>query len=375
MRIGILGGGQLGQMLALAGVPLGLRFRVLEPTGPEAPAGAVAEVVHGDFDDPDALAAFVEGLDAVTWEFENVPIETVRAIAARVPVFPPPLALESAQDRWVEKTTFEALGVPVAPWRKIEGRATLERAVAELGYPSVLKTCRMGYDGKGQSVLRGADDVDSAFEALGAGHVPLVLEAFVAFRREVSLVGVRAPSGAIRFWPLTENVHQAGILRTSRVSRAGAQADRACGTQAEAEAAVTRVLESLNYVGVLAVEFFETSDGHLLANEMAPRVHNSGHWTQDGACTSQFENHLRAGLGLPLGSTELRHDAVAMLNLIGSVPPVAELLAEGDEAGAGVHRALHLYGKGPRPGRKLGHLNLWGADAQAVDAALSQVRS
>jgi len=372
MQVGILGGGQLGQMLALDGIPLGLRFRVLEPTGARAPAGAVAEVIAGGFDEPDALERFAQGLDAVTWEFENVPVEAARALARRVPVFPPPEALEAAQDRWVEKETFERLGVPVAPWRKVSTWDDLVAGVQALGLPAVLKTCRMGYDGKGQVVVRSEAEMASAWKTLGGGVAPLVLEAFIPFRREVSLVAVRAPSGEIRAWPLTENVHRNGILRTSRVSRDQNARARTEELNRQPEAYVARVLEALNYVGVLAVEFFETAEGDLLANEMAPRVHNSGHWTQDGAVTSQFENHLRAGLGLPLGDTALRHSEAGMVNLIGGVPPLDQLLAPISAEGA-VKVALHLYGKAPRPGRKVGHVNVWGDDAEAVDHAMAHL--
>jgi 5-(carboxyamino)imidazole ribonucleotide synthase len=395
MTVGVLGGGQLGRMLGLAGIPLGLRFRFLDPGGDGAPAAAVGRVVEGDYADPEAVDRFAHGLDVVTWEFENVPVETARRLAERVPVFPPPEALEAAQDRWVEKETFRALGIPVAPTRPVSTRGELDAAVVELGLPAVLKTRRFGYDGKGQVVIRSAAGIDEAWEALGGR--PLVLEAFVDFSRELSLVVARSVSGETRAWPLSENVHRRGILRTSRVPAASA------ARQAEAEAHGVALLDHLGYVGVLAVEFFETGAG-LVANEMAPRVHNSGHWSQDGALTSQFENHVRAILDLPLGPTGLRGGvgggasggdssgggssgggisgggisgggtgAAAMVNFIGGVPPRAAALGTaGEQAESGVVRALHLYDKAPRPGRKVGHLNLWGADPEAVDRALAE---
>jgi 5-(carboxyamino)imidazole ribonucleotide synthase len=360
LRVGILGGGQLGRMMGLSGIPLGLRFRFLDPGGDGAPAAAVGPVVEGDYADPEALEHFSRGLDLITWEFENVPVDAARKLAGALPVHPPPEALEAAQDRWVEKETFRELGIPVAPTRPVSSREELQAAVAAVGLPAVLKTRRFGYDGKGQEVIRTPEEVDGAWEALG-GH-PLVLEAFVDFRRELSLVVARSVSGETRAWPLAENVHREGILRTSRVPAVSA------GLQAQAEAHGARLLDALGYVGVLAVEFFETAEG-LVANEMAPRVHNSGHWTQDGALTSQFENHLRAILDLPLGPTGLRGQAAGMVNFIGGIPPREACLGRTAD---GVMRALHLYDKAPRPGRKVGHWNLWGEDGDAVERALEE---
>jgi 5-(carboxyamino)imidazole ribonucleotide synthase len=363
LRVGILGGGQLGRMLGLAGIPLGLRFRFLDPGGDGAPAAAVGSVVEGDYADPAALDRFVRGLDLVTWEFENVPVESARALARKVPVFPPPEALEAAQDRWVEKETFRKLGIPVAPSRPVNTREDLEAAVDEVGLPAIVKTRRFGYDGKGQALLRSRADLDDAWERMGGS--PLILEGFVRFHRELSLLVARSRSGETRSWPLTENVHRNGILRTSFAPSA---APRASALQAEAERYGAALLDALGYVGVLAVEFFETDEG-LVANEMAPRVHNSGHWTQDGACTSQFENHLRAILGLPLGPTGLRGGeggGAAMVNFIGGLPTREQVLT-GDPV---VVTALHLYDKAPRPGRKVGHMNVWGRARASVEAAL-----
>ena len=358
--IGILGGGQLGRMLALAGYPLGLRFRFLDPAA-EAPAEQVAERVSGAYEDIVALEQFAPGLDLVTYEFENVPVETARFLAQRLPVLPPPEALEAAQDRVTEKSFFRKAGLSTAPFEAADSRQELATAVGRLGLPAVLKTRRYGYDGKGQFLLREPDDVPRAWEKLGG--VPLVLEGFVSFEREVSLLGVRSRTGEVAFYPLVENHHRDGMLRLSLAPAPGLTTE----LQAEAEDHGRRVLEALNYVGVLAIEFFQVGGdqgGRLLANEMAPRVHNSGHWTIEGAETSQFENHLRALLGLPLGSPAARGHS-AMLNLIGTIPESAALLAL-----PGAH--LHLYGKTPRPGRKLGHLTLRADEPEALRHVLDR---
>lgn len=355
--VGVLGGGQLGRMLALAGYPLGLHFRFLDPD-PSAPAGQLAEHVDLDFDDADSLEPFAAGLDVVTYEFENVPVELARSLQGRVPVYPPPAALEASQDRLTEKTLFRRLGVPTAPFVAVSNAADLDRAATDFGYPCLLKTRRFGYDGKGQYLLRTPDDRAPALSSLG--NVPLILEGFVAFDRELSMLAARGRDGAIAFYPLVENHHAGGILRLSL-----APAPRLTpALQQQAETHVRRVLEELGYVGVLAVEFFE-KNGQLIANEMAPRVHNSGHWTIEGAATSQFENHLRAVLGLPLGSTAVAMPC-AMVNLIGTTPAVADVLAIPD-----AH--LHLYGKSPRPGRKLGHVTVRAATEGELRERLGRV--
>lgn len=329
-------------MLALAGIRLGLRFRFLDPN-PDPPVRELGTVVRAAYDDPEVLEAFGEGLDVITYEFENVPAGAAKRLASMALVLPPPAALEMTQDRLAEKEAFRRLGIPTPPFAAVDGFAELEGAVRELGFPVVLKTRRFGYDGKGQRVLRAEPEVTPAWEALGG--VPLLAEGFVSFERELSILGVRGREGETLFYPLVENVHREGILRTSR-----APAERlAEGRQQEAEEIAARILDELDYVGVLAVELFDTSKG-LLANEIAPRVHNSGHWTQDGAATSQFENHLRAILGLPLGSPEPRGWS-GMVNLLGTMPEPAALLAL-----PGTH--LHLYDKPPAPGRKLGHVNV-----------------
>ena len=357
MTIGILGGGQLGYMLALAGYPLGLHFRFLDPS-PETPVGRIAQRVTADYNDQAALEKFASGLELVTYEFENVPVEAARFLAERVPVYPPPAALEAAQDRLAEKALFRKLGIATNEFAHVSNAKELDAAVKSLGLPAVLKTCRMGYDGKGQWILRTAEDVAKAKSELPAAQ--LILEKFVPFTRELSVLAVRSRTGEISIYPLVENHHRSGILRLSLAPAPRLEPD----IQRAAERAAHRILESLKYAGVLAIEFFECQ-GELLANEMAPRVHNSGHWTIEGAVTSQFENHLRAVLGLPLGSTGPAGHC-AMLNLIGDLPDSAEVLAVPD-----AH--LHLYGKSPRPGRKLGHVTLRAASPERLALRLSEL--
>lgn len=341
--IAVVGGGQLGRMLGLAGLPMGLRFRFLDPAL-DPPAAAVGEVIRAAYDDPGALDALCADAQVVTYEFENVPMAAAARLAARAAVHPPPPALAMAQDRLGEKRAFGELGVDTAPYRAVDTRDDLVEAAEALGLPAVLKTRRMGYDGKGQVVLGSSAELDPAWDRLGGR--PLILEAFVPFSRELSILAVRGREGETRFYPLVENEHEDGILVRSTAPASGVEP----ALQARAEEIGTTVLDALRYVGVLAVELFQVGD-RLLANEMAPRVHNSGHWTQDGAWTSQFENHLRAILGLPLGPTGLRGEGAAMVNVLGS-PPALEALARIPGA------RLHLYDKEPRPGRKIGHVNV-----------------
>ncbi len=353
-----MGGGQLGRMMALAGRPLGLRFRFLEKKDP-SPVDELGERVYGAYDDPGALDEFADGVDVVTYEFENVPAASTDRLDGRVPLHPSPSALAMAQDRLAEKEGFGDHGIPTAPYRTVDSREELDAAVDEIGLPAILKTRRFGYDGKGQRMLRERADLDEAWDDIGG--VPLILEGFVDFRRELSILAVRGRDGTCAFYPLVENVHHEGILWTS----VAPAADVGPALQATAERYARSVLEAHDYVGVLAIELFQTDDG-LVANEMAPRVHNSGHWSQDGAVCSQFENHLRAVCGLPLGSTEVV-GVSAMENLLGTVPPVEELLAI-----PGAH--VHLYEKSERPGRKLGHVNLVGRDRDEVLERLERLK-
>ena len=359
MTIGILGGGQLGYMLALAGYPLGLHFRFLDPS-PQAPVGRVAPRITAEYTDREALEKFIAGLACVTYEFENVPVETARKLNERVPVYPPPQALEAAQDRLNEKTLFQRLGIATTEFAEVDSPKNLDAAVERIGLPAILKTRRMGYDGKGQWVLRTPEAVASLRKDFPKSK--LILEKFVPFERELSILAVRSRNGEEVFYPLVENHHREGILRLSLAPAPHLDPK----IESTAIEAARRVMATLDYVGVLAIELFECS-GQLLANEMAPRVHNSGHWTIEGAVTSQFENHLRAISGFPLGSTAAQGHS-AMINLIGEVPDSGELLAVQD-----AH--LHLYGKALRPGRKVGHVTVRAATSQQLAARLAALPS
>ncbi len=356
MKIGVIGGGQLGRMLALAGTPLGQQFAFLDPA-PDACAQALGEHIRADYSDRDHLRQLADEVDLVTFEFESVPADTVAFLSQFVPVYPSADALRIARDRWFEKSMFQELDIPTPEFADIQSQDNLDAAVKRIGLPAVLKTRTLGYDGKGQKVLRHAQDVDGAFAELGS--VPCILEGFVAFSGEVSLIAVRARQGETRFYPLVHNTHENGILRLSVAS-----SDHPL--QALAQDYAGRVLDRLDYVGVLAFEFFEV-DGGLKANEIAPRVHNSGHWTIEGSECSQFENHLRAIAGLPLGSTASL-GASAMLNFIGEVPAVERVTAV-----PGCH--LHHYGKAFKAGRKVGHATLRCADQQTLNLRIAQVES
>jgi 5-(carboxyamino)imidazole ribonucleotide synthase len=335
-RIGILGGGQLGRMLALAAARLGMRSHVFEPAADPC-AADVAAHTRADYADGAALRRFAASVDVVTYEFENVPVAAIDAIAGLVPVRPGRPALEVAQDRLAEKEFLRGIGLPTAPWARVDGPGDLPAALAAIGAPALLKTRRLGYDGKGQARLDGADAA-AAWAAVGGA--PSILEGFVRFEREVSVIAARGLDGAVAAFDPGENVHQGGILRTTtvpaRVSPAFAR---------DAVLAAGRILNALDYVGVIGVELFVTGAG-LVVNEFAPRVHNSGHWTMNACLIDQFEQHVRAICGWPLGDGARHSDAV-MTNLIG------------DEA-AGIwpaDAAVHLYGKGEaRPGRKMGHV-------------------
>jgi 5-(carboxyamino)imidazole ribonucleotide synthase len=343
--IGILGGGQLGRMLALAAAPLGFRVHIFAPEADSPAFDVCFAYTCAAYRDETALAAFAGAVDVVTYEFENVPVETVRFLEERVPVRPGSTALAVAQDRLAEKRLARDLGAGTADFAAVDSLADLEAAVQRIGLPAVLKTTRFGYDGKGQAKLRGPADIPAAWAAMKGQ--PAILESFVAFACEVSVVAARAVDGAFAAFPVTENEHRDHILHRSVVPAAIAPA-----TAAAAIAITHRIADALDYTGVLGVEFFVTGDGEVLVNEIAPRVHNSGHWTQDGAVTSQFEQHIRAIAGWPPGSTALVGSGAEMVNLIGAEADAWAALAATPGA------RLHLYGKREaRPGRKMGHVN------------------
>jgi 5-(carboxyamino)imidazole ribonucleotide synthase len=346
--IGIIGGGQLGRMLALAAAPLGYKVHVLDPD-PECCAGQVATALTvAAYDDRAALADFAQRVDVATYEFENIDAAPLTEIASRVSLFPPLSALKIAQDRIAEKQFAVAQGGRTAPWAAVNSRGDLDTAIAEIGTPAILKTTRFGYDGKGQARLATTADGDAAWEAIGGS--PAILEGMVAFDHEFSVIVAHGQDGASATWDVPENVHADGILATSTIPPHPdilRQVD-------EAKALAVRIADALDYVGVLTLEFFASPAGPVF-NEMAPRVHNSGHWTIEGAVASQFENHIRAVAGLPLASTALILPRVLMRNLIGDdIDDWPALAAE-----PGAH--LHLYGKGaPSPGRKMGHVTRLG---------------
>jgi 5-(carboxyamino)imidazole ribonucleotide synthase len=355
MRIGVIGAGQLGRMLALAGIPLGLQFRFLDRSA-AAPAGQVAPLIVGEFEDRARLAKLAGQVDVLTFDWENVSVDALATLGNRVPVLPPPRALAISQDRLLEKQLFRELRIPTPGFEPVATRDELTAALEQIGVPGVLKTRRLGYDGKGQFVVRTTRDAAAAWAALGSAA--LIYETLIDFSREVSLIAVRSASGAVVFYPLCANTHRNGILSHT----VAPWTHRAL--QAEAQRYLRRILAHLDYVGVLTVEFFVVR-GPLLANEMAPRVHNSGHWTIEGAITSQFENHLRAILGWPLGNTEpLGH--AAMLNFVGKLPARERWLRERN-------LFFHDYGKEPRPGRKLGHCTILESSAQRRDARLKRL--
>jgi 5-(carboxyamino)imidazole ribonucleotide synthase len=348
-RVGVLGAGQLGRMLGLAGRALGLELTFLDPN-PESPARAVGELLVSDYMDPSALAR-LSAARVVTFEFENVPVAAVKTLEATAQVFPGSRALEVAQDRLNEKTCFRSLGIATPAFEAINSWSELAQALSRVGLPAVLKTRRFGYDGIGQAVLRSEADARTAFERLG--EAPLILEGFVPFERELSIIAVRSRKGEVACYPLVENHHEAGILRKTLAPAP----DVSEALQRAASQHIEKLLAHLDYVGVLALELFQVGE-QLIANEIAPRVHNTGHWTIEGACTSQFENHLRAILDLPLGATDALSPC-AMLNLIGDAPDAGAVLAVPD-----AH--LHWYGKAPRAGRKVGHITVRAPDAATL---------
>lgn len=358
MKIGILGGGQLGRMLTLAGYPLGIHCTCYEEASGTS-ASHVGEVDNGSITNQKHIEAWARRQDVLTYEWENYPAELVGHLAEIRPVHPNVKALATAQDRWQEKILFDELDIPVPPFRFASSEEEIRKAADELDFPFVVKTRTGGYDGKGQVVVRSEADIAAAVQL--STHSPVIAETFVEFTSEVSIIGVRASNGDMVTYPLTHNVHRDGILRVSTVP---APVDGEL--EQSAHVYMGAIMKRLQYTGVLALELFVTPRG-LLANEMAPRVHNSGHWTQDGAETSQFENHLRAIAGLPLGSTALRCPT-AMVNCIGQVPPAASVLAI-----PGAH--LHTYDKEPRPGRKVGHINVIAPNTETLAYRVEQVEA
>jgi 5-(carboxyamino)imidazole ribonucleotide synthase len=351
--IGILGAGQLGRMLALAGYPLGMRFRFFDPML-DSPARVLAEHLAFDYADRSALEWFAQGLDVITYEFENVPVEAACHLERLVPVYPPPIALEKSQDRFIEKAFLCELGIPTPKFTTDLNNGKVQ----EIGFPAVLKTRRLGYDGKGQMVVRSEIDLNN--ELKNRNEDEWILEEFIPFDRELSIIGVQNIAGEMIFYPLVENHHREGILRSSLVT-----GNISPQLQKQAEEYCAMVMSALRYVGVLVIEFFE-KDGRLLANEMAPRVHNSGHWTIEGAVTSQFENHIRAVSDAPLGSTDPL-GVCAMVNLVGNLPDVESILKM-----EGAH--LHLYDKVPRPKRKIGHVTFVEKDMQTLQSKLDLLK-
>ena len=339
-RIGILGGGQLARMMGLAGIPLGYEFLLLDP-GADACASIAGELLQAGFDDAEAARRLAEAVDVATFDFENVPDSTAQALEEVCPMYPASDALGACQDRQAEKALLTQLDIGVAGSHPVSSRPDLLEGIHRLGYPAVLKTRRLGYDGKGQAVLRDPEDLERAWQKLG-GH-DLILEAFIPFDAECSLVGVRGHDGDTRFWPLAQNVHDRGILALSRPGVFSPE------LQAAAEEKMLRLMEHFDYRGVLTIEFFHCG-GDLIANEIAPRVHNSGHWSIDGSTCSQFENHVRAVAGMPLGETDMLRPSL-MFNWIGEMPDRDRAMEV-----PGLH--WHDYGKAPRPGRKIGHATL-----------------
>lgn len=356
-RLGIIGAGQLGQMLGVAAGKLGIETVFLDPSA-NPPAARVGRVIRQAFDSADGLAQLAQQSDVISYEFENVPVAALQKLAANIPVYPPLEALRCAQDRLLEKTLFERLGIPLAKFCPVSSRAELEQATTILAYPFVLKTRTLGYDGKGQAVVRNSKEREAAWEKLGSA--PLIAEQWVDFDFEVSVIGARNRSGECVVYPLTENRHNDGILRVSRVPC------RNTGLADPARQYLVKLLEHFDYVGVLTLELF-VQGSRLLANEFAPRVHNSGHWTIEGAVTSQFENHVRAVLDFPFGETKAL-TCSGMVNLIGGMPSLAGFSAD-------FSWFLHDYGKSARPGRKLGHITMLTDDVAARDQGIAAIEA
>jgi 5-(carboxyamino)imidazole ribonucleotide synthase len=355
-HVGIVGAGQLGRMLALAAYPLGLKCTFLDRSR-DSPAGQLAPTLVGELESASLLAELARSSDVLTFDWENISAAALEPLQKRVPIRPPIAALEVSQDRLREKALFSALKIPTTDHAPIDSRSDLQRALASLGLPAVLKTRRLGYDGKGQAIIRTEADAEGAYQVLG--HAPLIYERYVGFSSEVSIIGARSTRNECAYYPLARNTHHGGILRYCTAPFRHAALARL------AQIYLKRIFDRLDYHGVLAIEFF-VAQGKLIANEMAPRVHNSGHWTIEGTVTSQFENHLRAICGMPLGSTRpLGH--AAMVNFLGLMPDKDRLLRI-----PGL--AFHDYGKEPRPGRKIGHCTVLAPTAAERDRLLKRVR-
>ncbi|WP_024850441.1 5-(carboxyamino)imidazole ribonucleotide synthase [Hydrogenovibrio kuenenii] len=350
-KIGVLGAGQLGRMMAIAGYPLGQKFGFYGMNG-EEPSALLGHMFFHTSDDTTSVEALTKFADVVTYESENTSVEQVRAIAEHTPVYPGEKSLFVSQHRGREKGMFDQLEIPCARYQVVDSLENLKIAVEEIGLPAVLKTTTEGYDGKGQFVIKEADQIEQAWQTIG--NRELILEGFVDFSRELSIIAVRNADNEHVYYPLVQNVHQDGILRYTIAPAQQISAE----IQQQAETYMQKLLDELDHVGVLTLELFETLDG-LVANEMAPRVHNSGHWTIEGAETSQFENHIRAISGLPLGSTKPRQEIAAMVNIIGETGPVETVLKM-------PNAHLHLYDKGERAGRKLGHINIISDSQEAL---------
>lgn len=356
MKLGIVGGGQLGRMMAEAALPLGIKTAFIDPSA-SACAGDCGTLICAPYDNVEALTKLCEIADVVTFEFENVTPEAIALLADNKPVFPPEAALRTARDRWLEKSLFQELGIKTAALALVDDQDSLNAGAETVGFPCVLKTRTLGYDGKGQKILRSRADLPGTFEALGS--VPMILESFVEFEYEVSCIGVRSQSGQSVFYPLAVNEHRNAMLHRSEPLLDSP-------LQLQAESAVKSVMDALEYVGTMAFEFFVCGD-ELIANEIAPRVHNSGHWTIEGSQCSQFENHVRAVLGLPLGSTEMR-SPVAMYNVIGKRPDIQALLNV-----PGLH--WHDYTKEERVGRKIAHITISASNEQDLKTRCRHVES
>ncbi|KAF3978507.1 MAG: 5-(carboxyamino)imidazole ribonucleotide synthase [Methylococcales symbiont of Iophon sp. n. MRB-2018] len=355
MKIGILGGGQLARMLALSGYSLGLEFIILDPSK-DAGATGLGKHLQGKYDDPTLLAKLAEEADVITYEFENVSAEAASFLSQHTQVYPAPNALSIAQDRLQEKNFFHKLNIPTANFATIASLEDLQQAMTYIAYPAILKSRRMGYDGKGQIVLKSAEQLAKAWSAMQG--VASIVESFVPFQREISIIAAKRASGEVVFYPVSENTHNQGILRVSECCKND-------DLQHQAEDYVVRILTALDYVGIIALELFDIN-GRLFANEFAPRVHNSGHWTIEGAETSQFENHLRAITDLPLGSTEAR-EHTAMVNFIGGLPLTERILEI-------PHSHIHLYDKAPRKGRKLAHATIRTGDFTQYSQSLQRLK-